>query len=63
LSHAAWLEGDDLAFLQALCRWLLPGADPDDPEALGTAFFLWERMFEGARVAVQNAIAGALGGR
>jgi Family of unknown function (DUF6890) len=42
---------------------LLPGADPDDPEALGTAFFLWERIFESVRVSVQNAIAGALGSR
>lgn len=46
-----------------MARLLLPGADPDDPEALGTAFFLWERIFESARVAVQNAIAGALGGK
>ena len=39
-----------------------PG-DPDNPEALGTALFLWERITEAARVAVQNAIAGAFGGR
>ena len=38
---------------------MTPEADPEDPEALGRAWFLWERIFEQARVAVQNAIAGA----
>jgi hypothetical protein len=39
----------------------LPGADPDDPEALGTAWFVFEQLTERLRVAVQNAIAGAFG--
>jgi len=42
---------------------LTPSADPDDPEALGRAWFLWERIFEHVRVAVQNAIAGAFAGK
>lgn len=45
--------------MQALAALLLPGRDAEDPEVLGTALFLWERIWERAGVAVQNAIGKA----